>query len=185
MHTGATTTNGQDDSTKTQDDATKTQDDSTVDPVATQAASSHSTAETSVGDTAGTSSVGNTGVEPGLGMQSRDTMPQEQEATTGGDDVKAVTPSSAHHSALDPDQEKPQRETAGGSKAVLSSDGPAPPPFFVVGKDSNVKATETAPTMRANDDVQASEVHEAAQIQGVGNVGESIAKQAGCKCVLM
>lgn len=138
-----------------------------------------------MGDTAGTTSLGHTGAESGSGMSSRDATAEQQGATTGGDGAKAVNSSAAHPAALGPDQDKSRLETAGGPKAVLSSEGPAPPPFFVAGKGPDVKVIETAPTMRTSDDTKAAEVHEAAQIQGVGNVGEPVPKRVGCKCVLM
>lgn len=96
----------------------------------------------------------------------------------------AANPALAHGKAPPAQEMMSNVKSAGGLKAV-SAELPTLPPFFSSGKACNVDATASIPTQQATDQRQTSELLETAQIQGVGNAGESVAKDGGCKCAVM
>lgn len=96
----------------------------------------------------------------------------------------AVNPPSAHDTVPPTQEVSRDVQTGGGSKAI-SAELPTLPPFFKGGQTCNVEATGSTSTQGATDEPQTSQLLEAAQIQGVGNAGEFVTKQHGCKCVVM
>lgn len=68
---------------------------------------------------------------------------------------------------------------------VHGDDAPALPPFLKGDYASSLAVSAVAPTQQANDEANTSAPIEAIQIDGLGNVGNTMSTPTGCKCVVM
>lgn len=103
------------------------------------------------------------------------------------DDVVLVTkqePCSNVGTTGCPTDETQHRHAFGEPAKVIATGLPTLPPFLKDGNISKVTTSGSAPTQRGSDEGQTSEVHEAIQIDGLGNAGNQAVEQSGCKCVI-